>query len=177
MTKHGSTLILGMTLVTGCLDHRIQDGDFEEFTQEVGEECRIDDHCVVDAVCFEQTCVGDGLLRVSLAWDKRTDLDLHVRTPSGHEIYFGDTWHETGELDVDDCVGTCRSWSGPHVENVFFNEQAESGEYEVWVVNFDGRRKTDYRIEVVGPEVRESYWGTLARRTGRRTETFRFVLE
>lgn len=177
MKKLGYLMAAGTIAGMGCHEHRIQDGDFEEFTQEVGEECRVDDHCVVDAVCFEQTCVGDGLLRVSLAWDKRTDLDLHVLTPSGEEIFFSDPWHETGELDVDDCVGACRTWSGPHVENVFFNDLAESGEYQVWVVNYDGRRKSDYRIEVVGPDLRDSFWGTLAGPGGNRTETFRFELD
>jgi hypothetical protein len=161
MTVVNKTALLALCVAAvSCNSHRRQgEGTLGEGTQHVGEECEQASHCVDDATCFEGTCVGDGLLRVSLAWDRRTDLDLHVLTPSGHEIYWEHKQHPTGQLDVDDCVdNNCRKWEGPHVENVFFTDVAEEGEYTVWVENYDGRRSSDWWIEVVGPDDLHHEW-------------------
>ena len=174
---------LGLCLLglctTGCNGHRIQgEGFFEEGSQNVGEECAEENHCTEGATCFEQTCVGDGLLRVSLAWERRTDIDLHVMTPSGHEIYWEDPEHSTGELDVDDCVIVCRKWDGPHVENVFFTQAAEKGTYEVWVENFNGRRSSDWWIEVSGPDDTGEMWsGSLPQQIGVTSDVFEFTYD
>lgn len=44
---------------------------------------------------------ADGSLRFTLAWDAFADLDLHVTTPSGEEIYFLNKTLSGGTLDVD----------------------------------------------------------------------------
>jgi hypothetical protein len=170
---------LGLLALASCNGHRIQgDGFFEEGSQQAGEECHDESHCVDGATCFEQTCVGEGVLRVSLAWQKRTDFDLHVMTPGGQEIYWEDPSHTSGELDVDDCVIVCRKWDGPHVENIFFTEAAQAGEYVFWVENFNGRRSSDWWIEVVGPDgLRHDWSGSLPQQIGVTSELFFFTLD
>lgn len=160
---------------SGCNDHRHADGyDLPDHFIEVGEACTQDIQCVIDSVCFAGTCVGEGQLRVSLAWDRRTDADLHVRTPSGFEISYLQPDHATGHLDVDDCILVCKSWNGPHVENVFFEDNAEHGTYEVWVVNFDGRRSTDFEIEVDGEGVGHNWDGHLPGNSGHQSTHWTF---
>jgi hypothetical protein len=160
--------VLGV--IAGCNGHRIQgDGYFEEGSQHVGEDCVEEEHCVAGATCFEETCVGEGVLRVSMAWDRRTDFDLHVMTPSGHEIYWEDPKHATGVI-------VCRKWDGPHVENVFFGEDAEPGTYRVWVENYNGRRSSDWYIEVSGPgEVDHDWDGSLPQEIGVTSDVFEFT--
>jgi hypothetical protein len=157
---------------------RIQgDGYLEDGSQHVGEECIEELHCEAGATCFEQTCVSEGLFRVSLAWDRRTDLDLHAMTPSGFEIYWESPEHVSGELDVDDCEKSdCASWDGPHVENVVFHEDAQVGTYRVWVENFDGRRSSDWWIELAGDQVVPDEWsGNLPREIGVTSDVFEFT--
>jgi hypothetical protein len=154
-----------------CNDHRVQ-GDDEH---QAGQSCLDVEDCVAGATCFEETCVGEGALRVSLAWDRRTDLDLHVLTPRGEEIYWENPKHSSGELDVDDCVIECRTWDGPHVENVFFQDKAEAGEYVVWIENYDGRRGANWRIEVVaGGEILAAWEGELPAKVGARSDATAF---
>jgi hypothetical protein len=140
-----------------------------------GEPCESDVVCGEELVCFEGTCVGEGLLRVSLAWESVTDLDLHVVTPGGSEIYWDQPDHPTGMLDVDDCVVRCRDSTGVHVENVFFNADAQRGEYAVWVTNFNGRRAADFFVEVSGEGVSERWEGSLDSRSGAQSQVWTFV--
>jgi hypothetical protein len=128
-------------------------------TVEVGEPCDETQECVPGSVCFNKYCVGSGTLRVSLAFSVDSDFDLHVLTPGGSEIYWLTDEANGGRLDVDQCVASCEDGE-PHVENVVFDESALSGEYQVWVVNFDGRAAGDFRIEVAG-DVSASFEGSL----------------
>jgi uncharacterized protein YfaP (DUF2135 family) len=109
-------------------------------------------------VCFNKYCVGAGTLRVSLAFSVDADFDLHVLTPGGIEIYFGEPEANGGTLDVDQCILPCGD--EPHVENVVFDDTALAGDYEVWVVNFGGRAAGDFSIEVAG-DVNTSFQGSL----------------
>lgn len=173
-------LALGTITLGGCTDHRtVTDCNFEipPGTQEPGEPCTNDMECVEDSICFSGTCVGDGRLRVSLAWEVVSDFDLHVITPSGYEIYYAQPTHNTGELDVDDCIVQCRDNSGTHVENVFFGENAQRGEYRVFVENFNGRRAGEFLLEVSGEGVRDMWDGTLPAVANATSETFTFVYD
>ncbi len=144
-------------------------------TREPGERCDDDVDCVDDAVCFTGTCVGEGELRVSLAWEVHSDFDLHVILPNGHEIYYADPLHSTGELDVDDCITRCRDPDGTHVENVYFGANAQRGEYRVFVENFNGWRAGDFFIEVAGEGTRDMWDGRLPADSGARSQVFSFV--
>lgn len=137
-------------------------------------ECTNPEDCDEGQTCFEGTCVGAGEFRVSLSWEVVSDFDLHVRTPSGVEVWYGEPQVASGYLDVDDCVGgDCRDNDAVHVENVFFNAGAERGTYQVWVVNFDGVNDGDFRIQVAGATDAE-FTGDLPQWTGAQSDTFTF---
>jgi hypothetical protein len=139
-----------------------------------GDECSSDADCSGDTVCEEGTCVGAGVLRITLTFSMDTDLDLHVVTPSGEEVYFGNPSAAGGVLDVDTCVGACDS-EPVHVENVFFNESMQSGFYEAYVVNFDGRAGGSFRIEVAGA-AELSADGSLSNTFGATSESLEWFL-
>jgi len=115
-----------------------------------GEPCVIDSDCVDGSVCFGEVCVQQGIFRVSLSWSAFSDFDLHVRTPDGSEISFQNVSAAGGYLDLDDCVLAECSEEGVHVENIFFNDAAQAGTYEVWVQNFDGNEAGAFTLEVAG---------------------------
>jgi uncharacterized repeat protein (TIGR02543 family) len=80
---------------------------------------------------------GTGALQVSLSWDKNDDVDLHIFTPSGAEIYYGrkrvaaTTRAGKIELDIDSNAGC--SIDGKNTENIYFESPLEDGEYAVQV--------------------------------------------
>jgi len=84
---------------------------------------------------------GTGALQISLSWDTRNDVDLHVITPSGREIYYGNrviTATSTAgraELDIDSNVGcpTAGSSSDKRQENMYFDAPLENGTYTIIV--------------------------------------------
>lgn len=93
----------------------------------------------------------DGLLRISLAWDTYSDLDLHLLQPSpGQHIYFSDSRcsRTLGELDIDQNVHpTTRT----PVENIIYpyNANMVEGKYTIQVHNFTNRETTkNYTVEV-----------------------------
>src|ERR1041384_4517496 len=106
----------------------------DEGTAQPGEACGSDGDCVPGSVCFNQFCVGDGVLRFSLSWTADSDFDLHVMSPTGNEIYWQNTTADGGQLDVDQCAAGCTA--GQHVENIVFTEGAPLGQYAFWVENF-----------------------------------------
>lgn len=80
---------------------------------------------------------GNGVLKVTMAWEFPSDIDLHVIEPTGNEIYFGNRRSSTsGWLDTDNLEGG--SPGEPAVENVFW-ETAPEGEYTVRVKYFGTR--------------------------------------
>uniref|UniRef100_A0A7S2EQ15 NAD(+) ADP-ribosyltransferase n=2 Tax=Trieres chinensis TaxID=1514140 RepID=A0A7S2EQ15_TRICV len=93
---------------------------------------------------------GKGEVAVSLMWDnvpgvKANDLDLHVKAPSGEEIYY---MHKRsacgGELDVD------RMQDAPEpVENIVW-KRAPHGQYAVYVNNFSASHSdpTPFKVSV-----------------------------
>lgn len=127
-----------------------------------GEPCEFTSECAEGLVCYEGICVGDGTLRFSLSWENDTDIDLHVITPAGNEIYYADESYDGGTLDVDDCVaGFCAVPDGTHVENVFFEGTPLSGTYEFWAHNYDGEMRAMVTIEAFMGETPTTYMETL----------------
>ncbi len=100
--------------------------------------------CADGQACVNGTCVGTGELRVTLQWEVATDVDLHVRTPSGAEISFMSEMADSGTLDVDD------TGMGNLVENVFFTAPLP-GTYEIWAHNYVGTMATPYTLTVTTP--------------------------
>lgn len=73
------------------------------------------------------------LLQVSLNWDAPVDLDLHLETPEGEDIYYGNTTTEMGGmLDLDSNAGC--SLDRVDNENISWGDDTPpSGEYIVRV--------------------------------------------
>jgi hypothetical protein len=110
---------------------------------------------------------GTGDLAFRLRWDGIQDLDLHVREPSGEEIWFNNRVSATGGmLDVDSNAG-CSSQSLHPTENIYWPlGQAPSGSYEFWAVLYSdcgASPNPDYTLQVIeGGEVVREIQGTIA---------------
>lgn len=117
--------------------------------------------CTPGSTCANGLCVGEGALRFTLTWDRPGDVDLHVVTPSGTEIFYGARTQAGGTLDRDDTTGT-----GP--ENVFWAASPPSGTYLVCVVPFSISGPTGFRLTIArnGVEVGAPVTGTRASSTG-----------
>ena len=99
-----------------------------------------------------------GKIRCSLQWYNSDDLDLHCKTPSGQEIYFGKKQADGGDLDVDMNAGTGTSSfnSVDPCENINF-ENPTAGHYTFFVVNYNarGNTNTNYKVRLVKGNRRE----------------------
>ncbi len=114
------------------------------------EGCLVTADCPSNKTCIGGACLGEGSLRITLRWNGNTDLDLHVITPLGNEIYFGNREADSGTLDVDQCVSSCEEG----VENVFF-VNPPPGQYEFWAVNYNGEKavRANFRAVNSGGDV------------------------
>lgn len=92
-------------------------------------------------VCKEVACTGLTVtgdvprlpLMATLTWQGSTDLDLHVRTPSGANCsYQSKKRPGVCELDIDDT-------SGRRPENISIPLGGETGTYRFWVDNYSGK--------------------------------------
>ena len=87
----------------------------------------------------------DGEIVISLGWEVDVDLDLHVITPDGSEIFWRSTRHDNGELDVDCVDSPCGRLGGRlPVENIVFSPSASErvlrGTYQIDVNVFSRSR-------------------------------------
>lgn len=86
----------------------------------------------------------DGVLRVSLSWENSDDLDLHIKEPGGHEIFYSNRRSKSptgGMLDVDS-NGLDGLRPDP-VENIIWTTHpTKGGDFQVIVNNFS-KRGTD----------------------------------
>jgi hypothetical protein len=90
---------------------------------------------------LRQHHAGSGDVRISLMWNNRNDLDLHVVDPNGEEINYQHRRSRSGGvLDIDMNAGA--PLRAPAVENVFWPVNgAPRGTYKVYV-NFYSKHDT-----------------------------------
>lgn len=132
-----------------CVNGEAEDGSC--ILSDNGDPCNGAWDCNPASVCFSEVCVTDGVLRFSLSWTANTDFDLHVVTPDGFEIYWGQKFADGGYLDVDDCIeDECESLVARHVENIVWEEVPPEGTYTAWVENFSGSLAGSFELSVFG---------------------------
>lgn len=109
-----------------------------------------------------------GPLTITLSWNGKDDLDLHVVEPNGYRIYYSSMGHLSpsgGHYEVDANDKGWRIMSQP-VENIKWSEAPPAGVYTVGVVLFDDREPrgvpTDYTIEIVSNGNTRRYNGTIS---------------
>lgn len=92
-----------------------------------------------------------GTVQATLRWTGTADMDLHVLDPNGEEIYFGARNSSSGgALDLDKIPACGGADTGPHTENIFWEDDAPPGEYTVWVYDYSSCDvATDYSLQVV----------------------------
>ena len=117
------------------------------------------DESALDSV-LDSLGAGTGDITISMLWDSDDDLDLHVSTPDGSEIYYSNREAGGGELDVDANVGG-RTMDNP-VENIYFTSPA-SGTYTVWIEDYSDRTSgtTDYLVRVTAGGQSQTFSGTI----------------
>lgn len=84
----------------------------------------------------------EGALRISLAWSNGDDLDLHMRTPRGDHLYYGNRRGSGAYLDLD-MNGMDKHDDLNPVENIIFEreDQIQEGIYKVWVNQYNVRSR------------------------------------
>lgn len=78
---------------------------------------------------------GTGDVQVTLFWDGRNDLDLHVVDPAGEEIFYGYSSSTSGgKLDIDGNAGCGSNMTDSPIENVFWaTGGAPRGNFRIFV--------------------------------------------
>jgi hypothetical protein len=85
-----------------------------------------------------------GVLTISLIWNTLDDVDLHVNTPSGEEIFFNKlNSSDGGELDVDMNAGI--GTSEDPIENIRWLSNPPLGKYKVSAVFF-GKNTNNVKV-------------------------------
>jgi len=108
---------------------------------------------------------GNPRFNLQFSNGNNVDLDLHVRTPNGSEIYFGNTSAQNGSLDVDCICGSCGTTGN---ENIFWTDgTAPVGTYKVWVKYYSdcssGNSASTYTLRVMqNNSVVATYTGSLS---------------
>jgi pSer/pThr/pTyr-binding forkhead associated (FHA) protein len=106
-----------------------------------------------------------GSVQISLAWENRNDLDLHVLDPDGFEICFAQKVAPVskGELDIDRNVNFIGSTNEPVEHVVWEDESAPYGNYKVYVNHYTKHHlqpdKTEYEVEVLVDGELEKFTG------------------
>jgi Ca-activated chloride channel family protein len=114
---------------------------------------------------LSQAGAQSGDIRVSLLWNNRNDLDIHVVTPRQEEIFYGHSRDAAGGfLDVD--MNVSGETTKP-VENIFWAQgRAPQGQYRVFVQNFNfnesSREPTSFQVEIKNGNEYSHFEGTVS---------------
>ena len=103
---------------------------------------------------------GNGDITISMLWDSEDDLDLHVFTPDGSEIYYGNREAQNGYLDVD--ANTYNNMMDNPVENVYFVSPV-NGDYWIYVNDYEDRSNgaTNFIVRITINGESQIYSGTI----------------
>ncbi len=104
---------------------------------------------------------GSGEITITLMWDSKDDIDLHVFTPDGSEIWHGNRSAQGGTLDID--ANNAQNMKDHPIENVYFPNPV-SGEYWVYVYNYEDRtpgQSTNWIVRVQVGDEEEIFSGTV----------------
>jgi hypothetical protein len=101
---------------------------------------------------LQQHHAGSGDVRISLMWNNKNDIDLHVVEPGGEEIYYQHRASRSGGvLDIDMNAGP--PLRNPAVENVFWPQRAAPpGTYRIYVNHYsrhDVQDLTPFTVRVL----------------------------
>lgn len=116
-----------------------------------------------------------GAITVSMLWNTYDDLDLHVYTPTGEEIYFSNPSAGGGTLDVDANAYDDSLVESP-VENIYFSAPG-SGTYSVYIYNYYDRTEgygSDYLVRITVGDVSQTFSGTIDG-TGTQVDIYNFT--
>ena len=122
---------------------------------------------------LEQMGAGHGKVNISLGWKTSDDLDLHVVTPNGQEIYYNNRSADGGVLDVDMQVSDIVASPAEHIDFA----TPPSGKYSVSVVNYTDRTEgaDSPFVVVVEIEGKKKVYELAAGGDGSRTSVCRFT--
>ncbi len=115
----------------------------------------------------------DCYIRATLIWNDFNDLDLHVRTPNGEHIFYGDSKSGCGGfLDVDRNARG-RETRKP-VENIRWkvgDSKPQPGKYEFWVNNYayheDTRGEIPFKVELEVQGRTQTFEGVMPMRSAK----------
>jgi len=148
-------------------------------TLRAGEACAETEACGGGLACEAGFCANAGELRIALIWEGRTDLDLHVVTPNGEEIYYRNRVStDGGQFLKDGCIADrCDGQSGPFSEAVLWEGIPTAGTYEMWAINYDGVEAASARFEIRHNGQLETYSTQVGGNAGAKSEIFTFAVE
>lgn len=144
-----------------------------------GQACQETEACGGGLACEAGFCANAGELRIALVWEGRTDLDLHIMTPNGEEIYYRNRIAtDGGEFKKDGCIGDrCEGETGPFSEAVLWEGIPTAGTYEMWAINYDGLEGVSARFEIRHNGQLETFSTQIGAAAGTKSEVFTYAVE
>lgn len=137
--------------------------------------CSATTSCATGMDCIENQCVTSSTLRFTLTWQARTDVDLHVLTPTGEELWYRNrNTADGGVFDSDSCIGTRCQTDSVLLENVFWRGAATEGNYTFWSVNYSGTQSVPVVFDVKVNGERNTFESTVP--AGTNSESYKFVI-
>ena len=109
---------------------------------------------------FDVVAVGTGNLQVTVSWDTRADVDLHVVEPSGEEIFYDNSRSDMGGMLDLDANRRCRGDDTRNENRVW--DAPPRGRYVVRVNHWSscGAGSTNYIVRVNGAGRGQVFRGT-----------------